>query len=74
MNRVEKVKEYVPGYRLRQEPLFDGNHVTVFIEVEGAGDYFPAYAGNLDIMTAAAARVADDFARSMLQQKAETLI
>lgn len=65
---VEKVKAYVPGYRLRQEPLFDGNRVTIFIEVEGAGDYFPPYAGNLDIMTAAATRVAEDFARAMLER------
>lgn len=70
MAMVEKVKEYVPGYRLRQEPLFDGNRVTVFIEVEGAGDYFPVYAGNLDIMTAAAMRVGEDFANSMLERKA----
>lgn len=67
---VEKVKAYVPGYRLRQEPMFDGNRVTVFIEVEGAGDYFPPYAGNLDIMTAAATRVGEDFARSMLANRA----
>ncbi|WP_301109334.1 acetaldehyde dehydrogenase (acetylating) [Sporosarcina sp.] len=64
-NMVEKVKEYVPGYRLKHAPLFEGNVVTVFVEVEGAGDYFPEYAGNLDIMTAAATRVAEDFARSM---------
>ncbi|WP_153731463.1 acetaldehyde dehydrogenase (acetylating) [Sporosarcina obsidiansis] len=68
-NMVEKVKEYVPGYRLKQAPLFEGNVVTVFVEVEGAGDYFPEYAGNLDIMTAAATRVAEDFARSMLAKK-----
>lgn len=68
---VEKVKEYVPGYRLRQDPMFDGNCVTVLIEVEGAGDYFPEYAGNLDIMTAAATRVGEDFARLMLKRKEE---
>ncbi|MFD1707538.1 acetaldehyde dehydrogenase (acetylating) [Siminovitchia sediminis] len=62
---VKKVQEYVPGYRLKQEPLIDGNIVTIFLEVEGAGDYFPPYAGNLDIMTAAAARVGEDIARSM---------
>ncbi len=68
-NMVEKVKKYVPGYRLKQPPLFDGNVVTIFVEVEGAGDYFPAYAGNLDIMTAAATRVAEDFARTMIEKK-----
>ena len=72
---VGKVKEYVPGYRLRQDPMFEGNCVTIFVEVEGAGDYFPEYAGNLDIMTAAATRVGEDFARSMLKKKeVESLI
>ncbi|KON88720.1 acetaldehyde dehydrogenase [Sporosarcina globispora] len=70
---VETVKEYVPGYRLKQKPLFDENRVTVFIEVEGAGDYFPIYAGNLDIMTASATRVAEEFARSLLDQKAKSV-
>ncbi|URM31497.1 acetaldehyde dehydrogenase (acetylating) [Cytobacillus firmus] len=65
---VETVKEYVPGYRLKQKPLFDESRVTVFIEVEGAGDYFPIYAGNLDIMTASATRVAENFAKNLLVQ------
>jgi acetaldehyde dehydrogenase (acetylating) len=58
------VQSYVPGYHLRTEPIFDGNKVTVFIEIEGAGDYLPKYSGNLDIMTSAAVRVAEEFAKN----------
>lgn len=73
---VARVNAYVPGYRLKQEvqirpvaagdPLADfggaGHLVSVFLEVEGAAHYLPAYAGNLDIMTSAALRVAERMA------------
>ncbi|MGD9988904.1 acetaldehyde dehydrogenase (acetylating) [Pseudonocardia sp.] len=71
---VLRVQEYVPGYTLRAEPQFDeptdewGGHarVAVFLEVKGNGDHLPPYAGNLDIMTAAAARTGELMARAEL--------
>lgn len=63
---VNEVRRYVPGYALKNGPVFDGNRVSVFMEVEGLGDYLPKYAGNLDIMTAAAARTAEVFAEQMI--------
>jgi acetaldehyde dehydrogenase len=71
---VAEVATYVPGYRLLNEPQFDDPSmnsggqavVTTFIEVEGAGDYLPPYAGNLDIMTAAATKVGEEIAKQSL--------
>ena len=75
------VKAYVPGYRLKQRVQFDrieqpllipgvgrmaGLKTSIFIEVEGAAHYLPAYAGNLDIMTSAALRTAESMAERML--------
>jgi acetaldehyde dehydrogenase len=56
---IGEVQTYVPGYRLKLPPQFDDGRVAIFIEVEGAGDFLPPYAGNLDIMTAAATRVGE---------------
>jgi acetaldehyde dehydrogenase len=74
--RVEAVAAYVPGYRLKQDVLFDeapfetpgggaGKRCTVLLEVAGAGDYLPVYAGNLDIMTSAAVRVGERLAEHL---------
>lgn len=63
----QEVQKYVPGYRVKEGPVFDGNRVSVYVEVRGRGDYLPEYAGNLDIMTAAAARTAEMFAEQMLK-------
>lgn len=64
---VREVQHYVPGYRLRGEPQFEPpgalsggrGRMTALLEVTGAGDFLPPYAGNLDIMTSAAARVGE---------------
>jgi acetaldehyde/propanal dehydrogenase len=68
---VREVARYVPGYRLKNGPVFDGRRVSVFLEVEGLGDYLPRYAGNLDIMTAAALRVGELFAERMTRSEGE---
>jgi acetaldehyde/propanal dehydrogenase len=63
---IREVQKYVPGYKLVNGPVIDGKRVSIFMEVEGLGDYLPKYAGNLDIMTAAAARTAEMFAQEIL--------
>ncbi|MBS0427264.1 MAG: acetaldehyde dehydrogenase (acetylating) [Proteobacteria bacterium] len=64
---IEQVQKYVPGYKLVNGPVFDGQRVSIYLEVEGLGDYLPKYSGNLDIMTAAAARTAEMFAEALLE-------
>jgi acetaldehyde/propanal dehydrogenase len=64
---LQEIQQYVPGYRLKNGPVFDGRRVSMYMDVEGLGDYLPKYAGNLDIMTAAALRTAEMFAEDMLR-------
>ena len=65
---IAEIRSYVPGYRL---VLFEtvGKLVTLMVEIEGAGDFLPRYAGNLDIMTSAAARVGERIARRLTEQE-----
>lgn len=66
---VAEVQQYVPGYTLKNGPVFDGNRVSIYMQVEGLGDFLPKYAGNLDIMTAAGLRTAEMYAKQMLAGK-----
>ncbi len=67
---VAEVQKYVPGYTLKNGPVFDGNRVSFFMVVEGLGDFLPKYAGNLDIMTAAGLRTAELIAEEILRAEA----
>jgi acetaldehyde dehydrogenase len=77
---VRAVQAYVPGYRLKNEPVFEVREtpagrktlIAMLLEVTGAGDFLPSYAGNLDIMTASARQVGELFARKILQERAST--
>jgi acetaldehyde/propanal dehydrogenase len=62
---IAEVQKYVPGYVLKNGPVFDGKRVSVYLEVAGLGDYLPKYAGNLDIMTAAALRTGEMIAQEI---------
>jgi acetaldehyde/propanal dehydrogenase len=66
LEMIEEVQKYVPGYSLKNGPVFDGKRVSIYLEVEGLGDFLPKYAGNLDIMTAAGLRTAEMYAEEIL--------
>ena len=72
---VKAVQAYVPGYRLKNEPVFEVRNmpegkrtlIIMLLEVTGAGDFLPPYAGNLDIMTSSARQVGEVFAQKILE-------
>jgi acetaldehyde/propanal dehydrogenase len=66
---VLEVQRYVPGYRVINGPVFDGKRVSVYLQVEGLGDFLPKYSGNLDIMTAAAVRTGEVIAAELRTSK-----
>lgn len=68
LQMLAEVQKYVPGYKLVNGPVYDGDFVSIFLEVGGLGDFLPPFAGNLDIMTAAAAHTGDRLAASMLAE------
>ena len=63
---IEKIRKYVPGYKLTLGPVFENKRLTLMNEVLGRGDYLPVYAGNLDIINCAAIEVAEAWARRKL--------
>ena len=69
LKMIVEVQKYVPGYRLVNGPIFDDKKVSVFMEVAGLGDYLPRYAGNQDIMTAAATRTSEMYAEEIIAGK-----
>jgi acetaldehyde/propanal dehydrogenase len=67
---ADEIRKYVPGYKVKNGPVFDGNRVSIYVEIEGLGDYLPKYAGNLDIMTSAATYSAEKMAIKLLEKDA----
>lgn len=64
-----KIRQYVPGYKIINGPIYENGRVTVTLQVVGSGDYLPKYAGNLDIINCAAIEIAERYAEERLNQQ-----
>jgi acetaldehyde dehydrogenase len=65
IHKVEQeVRNYVPGYKISLGPVFENERLTIIVQVIGSGDYLPQFAGNLDIITCAAVKIAEEYALS----------
>ena len=60
---VKSIQKYVPGYQMVVEPALEGGRIIITVKVQGAGDYLPKYAGNLDIINCAAIAAAEEYAK-----------
>lgn len=69
---VARIQRYVPGYRLVMAPLHEHGRIAMTVQISGAGDYLPEYAGNLDVITAAAVAAAEENARVLLTDSVAT--
>ncbi len=70
---LHQMQSYVPGCRFRMEPTLqdpEGDTVMMIVEVEGLGDFLPVFSGNLDIINAAAIRIAEEKAKRLLGERA----
>lgn len=68
VREIEKqIQQYVPGYHIVLEPVHENGRITTSVEVLGSGDYLPEYAGNLDIITCASIKIAEEYARRKME-------
>lgn len=58
----KRIQEYVPGYRVTLDPVYENGRITTMIQVVGLGDYLPEFSGNLDIINCAAIQTAEQYA------------
>lgn len=65
----KRIRQYVPGYHIILGPMLENGRITITAEVTGSGDFLPEYAGNLDIITCAAVRIAEKYAAEVLGGK-----